>query len=161
MWLSARGYRIFRHPRIFKGVPGELLVLALDRRCFWRRQRFWRFSWLRRRGGRSWRSGGGGCRFGGFGVSLFPVYGAIGGVRSDRSAGARLLVLGRHFDLFEVAGDVSFARACLDLHWGIGRDRNLYIALAVIALNIAWLTQPDFDRAVLVFQTQIARQTFQ
>ena len=66
-----------------------------------------------------------------------------------------------HFDLVEVAFDFTFPRARFHLHRRIRRNRNLHVALAVIDLNIPRLAQSNLDRAVRVFQPQIARQTFQ
>ena len=93
--------------------------------------------------------------------SLFAVHHQPRAVGSDRTAGARLVVVIVDFDLVEVALDLSFTRARLHLHRRIRRNRNLHVAFAVIDLNIPRLAQSDFDRPVRVFQPQIARQAFQ
>jgi len=70
-----------------------------------------------------------------------------------------LIVVIVNFDFFEVALDLSPARARLNLDRRVGRNRNLHVALAVINLDIPRLVQPDLDRPVFIFQSQIPRQT--
>src|ERR1035441_8437699 len=139
------------------------LVLALHRLCLRSRQRLcrlargWRGGWRNRRG----RSNYGNGSFADLNRSLFAVHRQARAIASDRTAGARLLVVILNFDLVEVARNLSFARECLYLDRRIRRNRNPHVAFAVIDLNIPRLVQSDLDRQPRVWEAEIARQALQ
>src|SRR5271167_4682964 len=80
--------------------------------------------------------------------SLVAVHHQLWTIRSDRSTGARFLLVIVDFDLLEVALNLAFTRPRLHLDRSIRRNRNLHIAFPVIYLDIPRLVQSHRDRPV-------------
>src|SRR5258708_1309133 len=104
------------------------LILTLHRlllRSWQRLRRLARFRWCCLRNRRRLGSSHNHRPSSDFNRSLFAVHHQARAVRSDRAAGARLIVVIVSFDLFEVALDLSLARARLnpDRHVSLNRNR--------------------------------------
>src|SRR5258708_30515002 len=133
------------------------LILTLHRlllRSWQRLRRLARFRWCSWRNRRRWRSSHSHRPSADFNRSLFAVHYQARAVRSNRTAGARLIVAIVSFDFFEVALDLSLARARLNLDRRVGRNRNLHVPLTVIDLDISRLWQPTLDRPFFIFLSQ-------
>src|SRR5437763_8194485 len=121
----------------------------------------YRLGWLAWRLWNTWRSAGfgQGRASANFDRSVLVVDHQARTAYANRTCGCGLIVAGRDLQFAEIGLHFAAARPRLHLETRLVGQINLNVTAAVVHLHAAQLAHADFNRAILILQTQIATHT--